>query len=822
MSKWAAKRYDSYRAPDEEFDDDLAKLSDKPQVDTDIDQLRDASYEGIRNDVGMDDEGMDNDVWEDEGLLSTTDEVDEVFVEPLRTWQDRNVKNLENWDAIIPSLAMGLAMGSGYVRACTCDTKRRVLVIRMESCVWRDIDFCRCSWAASFTAQGLFPGTPRLPQIAFDVHTLSVFQFAMNRGHMSKEAFAYGWKDKLQMFSREPIPDFYDQWRAALKHLTRVWNMAYQISETPLALNDVCPCCFAEESGSVMLCVDGNFQHKRFQSRSSKAAAHNAIDRRIFLPNASPPQREARSRGWIRVGCGTSFKADQQRGGKGKNFDESGVMVVVCRHDIPLRAMNIIRSGESYFYPLELLKSVLDDPSCPLKVVVAYDVACKFQAFAQTRLATNLYRRLEFVVPAFHITTHEFSCHLQYHPRCNKHVGLSDGEGCERVWSNIRHLVTSGRYSEPFVRQQQLSNALLHLGERKRQSLWRWFDIMDKHAISTLNSSTEDLAHILNHNHVIGGHEILITKSFLAEQFEMAKVYYTSPRWKPTSLARPEHKEIYDLIEARQNGNISTMNHERIAFLLRSSEMTSIEWEHGAGSKWKQCHEAVLLFDALKLQSHLWKDLSKRNMANAVLRGSTSGTRSSRQQVRSLTQLGKKANADCEAYNKIVGKLHDIGDTTLRIINLRDPSALEIDSPIWDLTRALPGMSWALNGKVFAWMKSSDYQGAAEREITRISAERVSYSRWISEKLTSLEIAVSRCCANDVSLSELLVCQKMQFQRLYNRDIPRAEDSREVFLTTALRSIALGDDDTDFDEEGEEEEQGGEEEENFVVGEDGE
>ncbi len=313
---------------------------------------------------------------------------------------------------------------------------------------------------------------------------------------MSKEAYAYGWRDHLQMFSEDRIPDFYDQWRSALKIFTRVWNLAYDVPETPLAPKDACPCCFAEGSDSVMLCVDGNFQHKRFSSRSSKAATHSVQDSRIFLPNACPPRRETRSREWIRVGCGTSFKADAGRTGKNSNFDESGVMLIVCRHDIPLRAMNIIRSGESYFYPAELVKSVLNDPSCPAKVVLAYDVGCKFEAFARNNLAPVIFERLEFVVPAFHITTHEFNCHLNYHPRANKRAGLSDGEGCERVWSSIRHLVTSGRYSEPFVRQQQLSNALLDLGNRKRHSLWRWFDLVEKNAELVRKFSSDNLGGI--------------------------------------------------------------------------------------------------------------------------------------------------------------------------------------------------------------------------------------------------------------------------------------------------------------------------------------
>ena len=50
-----------------------------------------------------------------------------------------------------------------------------------------------------------------------------------------------------------------------------------------------------------------------------------------------------------------------------------------------------------------------------------------------------------FAVSVFHAFGHQWACQLIYHPQKCKGFGLSDGEGCERLWSALRKLIPSLR-----------------------------------------------------------------------------------------------------------------------------------------------------------------------------------------------------------------------------------------------------------------------------------------------------------------------------------------------------------------------------------------
>lgn len=50
-----------------------------------------------------------------------------------------------------------------------------------------------------------------------------------------------------------------------------------------------------------------------------------------------------------------------------------------------------------------------------------------------------------FAVSVFHAFGHQWACQLIYHPRKCKGFGLSDGEGCERLWSALRRMIPALR-----------------------------------------------------------------------------------------------------------------------------------------------------------------------------------------------------------------------------------------------------------------------------------------------------------------------------------------------------------------------------------------
>lgn len=55
--------------------------------------------------------------------------------------------------------------------------------------------------------------------------------------------------------------------------------------------------------------------------------------------------------------------------------------------------------------------------------------------------------RLQLVTAAMHAYRHPWACQLVYNPRLQDGMGLTDGEGRERLWSRMRRLVGVERNS---------------------------------------------------------------------------------------------------------------------------------------------------------------------------------------------------------------------------------------------------------------------------------------------------------------------------------------------------------------------------------------
>lgn len=65
----------------------------------------------------------------------------------------------------------------------------------------------------------------------------------------------------------------------------------------------------------------------------------------------------------------------------------------------------------------------------------------------QWGLLDELADRFTFGVSVFHAYGHQWACQVVFHPRKRAGFGLTDGEGCERFWSAIRHLIAGLRVS---------------------------------------------------------------------------------------------------------------------------------------------------------------------------------------------------------------------------------------------------------------------------------------------------------------------------------------------------------------------------------------
>ncbi|KAL0057933.1 hypothetical protein AAF712_015411 [Marasmius tenuissimus] len=131
------------------------------------------------------------------------------------------------------------------------------------------------------------------------------------------------------------------------------------------------------------------------------------------------------------------------------NFDENGVIALVCRHDILLFLASIDTPAEQQKHTVALLKMLF--PMIPLDATVAglYDVGCVLDRSVQMYdlLPAAIVERLIFATSILHSYSHQWVCQIYYNPSLCPGLGLTNGEGVERLWSRLRQIIGVERRS---------------------------------------------------------------------------------------------------------------------------------------------------------------------------------------------------------------------------------------------------------------------------------------------------------------------------------------------------------------------------------------
>lgn len=122
----------------------------------------------------------------------------------------------------------------------------------------------------------------------------------------------------------------------------------------------------------------------------------------------------------------------------------SGVMAATCRHGIPI-IMVCLKKGERYVYPEMLLMEICKRyPGRPINL--SYDINCSFEKYWKKHHPEDT-RIAAWAIPIFHAYGHNLACQLKYLPRRIEGFGMTDGEAVERMWAQLRGLVTIVRES---------------------------------------------------------------------------------------------------------------------------------------------------------------------------------------------------------------------------------------------------------------------------------------------------------------------------------------------------------------------------------------
>ncbi|PPQ96513.1 hypothetical protein CVT26_010429 [Gymnopilus dilepis] len=117
-----------------------------------------------------------------------------------------------------------------------------------------------------------------------------------------------------------------------------------------------------------------------------------------------------------------------------------------------------------------------EKPKFPTKRSMNVKIRCVLDRSTELYdiLPPAIRRRVQFCTTAMHAYGHQWACQLAYNPRFIQGMGLSDGEGVERIWAMIRKLIPLVRTSSAARRLWMTDRQLTFVAEELRDGLGDW------------------------------------------------------------------------------------------------------------------------------------------------------------------------------------------------------------------------------------------------------------------------------------------------------------------------------------------------------------
>ncbi|KAJ7774680.1 hypothetical protein B0H14DRAFT_3095901 [Mycena olivaceomarginata] len=300
-----------------------------------------------------------------------------------------------------------------------------------------------------------------------------------------------------------------------------------------------CPLCFgnlyhdSSQPVDVIVCLDACFTQKR-----KKATDAYVNETRGTFGPAEPRSKKSKTAlsvedaedGYehpdlllprsVLDACEASFKAADEKCAKASTdfFDDTGLMALLCRHDRVLWLVNMQTRGEQQYYVIVLLETLFQHLPQDITLGILYDIACTLERSCRKwGFLLRFMDRIQFAVSVFHAFGHDWPCQLLYHPRKRTGFGLSDGEGCERFWHSISHLIAVLRISGKWQRLYVLDAQIEHADEVSLQQMGEWLRRQSLHSRKKRQEAESVLA------------ECRVRISALREQWQLQVVAQTKP-----------------------------------------------------------------------------------------------------------------------------------------------------------------------------------------------------------------------------------------------------------------------------------------------------
>ncbi|KAJ7639516.1 hypothetical protein FB45DRAFT_977229 [Roridomyces roridus] len=184
--------------------------------------------------------------------------------------------------------------------------------------------------------------------------------------------------------------------------------------------------------------------------------------------------------------CRNSFTAADENRAKANTakYDDTGLMAMLCRHDRVLWVVNMHSAGGKQFNVLLLMEILFQHIPRKATIGILYNIACQLERGARKWGWLDRYLAcLIFAVSIFHAFGHDWACQMRFHPRKRKGFGFTNGEGCERLWHAISHLIAHLRISEYYRRLYTLDMQLKAEDEKNLFDLGKWLKRRTLHSV---------------------------------------------------------------------------------------------------------------------------------------------------------------------------------------------------------------------------------------------------------------------------------------------------------------------------------------------------
>lgn len=299
------------------FDGDIEDQNHHVQVELPLTSdypLLETYDDGVSDSSELDPEGQNHTHNSNGNLSAYRNILRQLRPRRQRTNKDNLLAEAANWRAnrtkFVDSYINSSSVSVHHVCDAFCRLQHNVVVncIDFDKFAAHEYSVCsNCTIGERLISCGFFPSTPERPSLAFSMNLLRHFQAVQEHGKCSKDAYANGTLLYLeQLMLKELIPiqtrhhfaehfhDAHAHWltvetlaRASLnKSLNRTHaslsantaNLSYVDSCFEVGgLHEMCPACFGwslsekvppadESQGSpLIVCFDGNMQHKRFK-----------------------------------------------------------------------------------------------------------------------------------------------------------------------------------------------------------------------------------------------------------------------------------------------------------------------------------------------------------------------------------------------------------------------------------------------------------------------------------------------------------------------------------------------------------------------------